>query len=147
MDVFDLRSKLVTDYARYVRSFIRIRDARIDELVQSALNDGALWPAPLLQVSPSFEPGESLEDLVTAKELDPEALRIFARKREDGSVEAPLRLFRHQVEGLRAARRREPYVLTTGTGSGKGFLSTCRSSTRAVRPAARTHPRDRGVPR
>ena len=29
MDVFDLRSRLVDDYARYTRSFIKIADPRV----------------------------------------------------------------------------------------------------------------------
>ena len=30
MDVFELRNRLVDDYASYVSSFIRIKDARIE---------------------------------------------------------------------------------------------------------------------
>lgn len=54
MDVFDLRGRLVEDYARYTRSFIKIADPRIDAKVQNALTAGALWPEPLLQPSATF---------------------------------------------------------------------------------------------
>lgn len=33
----------------------------------------------------------------------------------------PIRLHRHQVEAIEAARQRVPYVLTTSTGSGKSL--------------------------
>jgi len=121
VDVFKIRGRLIEDYAAYVRSFIEIADPRVRSLVTGAFDEGTLWPDPLLQISPSFELGEPLEELVRAGELHPEALRIFARKSESGAIEGPFRLFRHQVEGVRAARRREPYVLTTGTGSGKSL--------------------------
>ncbi|MBI5536033.1 MAG: DEAD/DEAH box helicase [Deltaproteobacteria bacterium] len=121
MNIFRLRNLLVDDYAEYVRSFVKIADERIGNAVAHAMQDGVLWPEPLLQVSPAFEFGESLEELVARNELHPEALRIFTRKKENGQVLGPIRLFRHQVQGLRAARERQPYVLTTGTGSGKSL--------------------------
>ncbi|MBK6465349.1 MAG: DEAD/DEAH box helicase [Myxococcales bacterium] len=121
MNVFRLRRQLVEDYAQYIRSFIRIADPRINEHVDHALQAGVLWPEPLLQVSPAYELGEGLDELVSRGELHPEALRIFARKAPDGRVEGPIHLFRHQVEALRAARARHPYILTTGTGSGKSL--------------------------
>lgn len=121
MNVFRLRRQLVDDYAKYIRSFIRIADERIGDHVEHALQEGALWPEPLLQVSPAFEFGETLEELVARGELHPESLRIFARKAPDGRVEGSIRLFTHQVEALRAARAGKSYVLTTGTGSGKSL--------------------------
>ena len=42
MDVFDLRARLVEDYARYTRSFIKIADPRVSTKVDDALNDGVL---------------------------------------------------------------------------------------------------------
>ena len=57
MDVFDLRNRLVNDYAEYTRSFIKIADARVHALVDQALKAGALWPEPLLQLNPTFQPG------------------------------------------------------------------------------------------
>jgi len=52
MDVFDLRDRLVSDYASYTRSFIKIADRRISARVESDLNAGAFWPEPLLQLNP-----------------------------------------------------------------------------------------------
>ena len=64
MNVFDLRDCLVGDYARYTRSFIKIADTRISNTVESALNAGAFWPEPLLQLNPTFLPGGTIDDLV-----------------------------------------------------------------------------------
>ena len=52
MDVFDLRDRLVADYASYTRSFIKIADPRISARLESDLNAGAFWPEPLLQLNP-----------------------------------------------------------------------------------------------
>jgi hypothetical protein len=57
MDVFDLHRHLIGDYASYTRSFIRIADKRIHDEVENAISAGLLWPEPLLQLNPSFEPG------------------------------------------------------------------------------------------
>lgn len=121
MDVFGLRHQVIGDYASYIRSFFTIRDERIRAKVDAALTEGHLWPDPLLQLSPAFEPGETIDELIAAGELHPETRKIFAIKRDDGPVRASLRLHRHQVEGIRAARTGDSYVLTTGTGSGKSL--------------------------
>ena len=42
MDVFDLRNRLVSDYRSYTRSFIKIRDARIEAFVDGILGAGGL---------------------------------------------------------------------------------------------------------
>jgi hypothetical protein len=63
MDVFSLRDRVIQDYADYVRSFVQVRDRRIDEFVQKSLRDEVLWPQPLIQLNPSFEPGGWVDDL------------------------------------------------------------------------------------
>jgi hypothetical protein len=40
MNVFDLRDRLVGDYASYTRSFIKIADPRISQAVESGLDAG-----------------------------------------------------------------------------------------------------------
>jgi hypothetical protein len=57
MDVFAMRSRLVHDYDAFVRSFVDISDERVKEVVNGALNSGVLWPSPLVQLNPAFEPG------------------------------------------------------------------------------------------
>jgi len=121
VDVFDLRERVIREYGQYVRSFLTIKDPAIRRLVEREMDQGFLWPDPLIQLNPSFEPGDPLQTLIDQGELHPECINIFREKREDGHVGAPFRLHRHQVEGIRAARAGESYVLTTGTGSGKSL--------------------------
>src|SRR5690349_15144211 len=118
MDVFDLRSRLVNDYARYTRSFIKIADARINERVESALSDGALWPEPLLQLNPTYLPGGTIDDLVADGTLHPECARIFRIDKSDSDHSGKvIPLHAHQTEAIRKAREGKSYVLTSGTGS------------------------------
>jgi len=122
MDVFELRGRLVEDYARYTRSFIKIADERIGARVENALTAGALWPEPLLQLNPTFLPGGTIDELVKDGTLHPECSRIFrVEKTAADPVGKSLILHTHQVQAIRKAKEGKSYVLTSGTGSGKSL--------------------------
>lgn len=122
MDVFQFCEKLVQDYASYIQSFINIRDVRIREQVEEELKKGLLWPEPLIQLNPSFEPGNWVDELVREGVLHPECRRIFRLHKDRGPGEdKPLLLHRHQSDAIRTASTGANYVLTTGTGSGKSL--------------------------
>jgi len=120
--IFAFRNQLIDDYAAYINSFLHIRDPKIQEYVQGQMNEGALWPEPLIQLNPLFEPGASIDALVAERVLHPECACIFRKgKSEDGAQGEVLRLHKHQAEAIRVARGGASYVLTTGTGSGKSL--------------------------
>ncbi len=118
MDVFELHRHLI---AAYTKSFIRIRDARIRQAVESEIARGLLWPEPLLQLNPAFEPGATIPELVAEGVLHEECGRIFRIKKHDADYGKPLHLHRHQEQAVRIAAGSHSYVLTTGTGSGKSL--------------------------
>jgi ATP-dependent helicase YprA (DUF1998 family) len=121
MNIFTFRSQVIADYAAYTRSFIQIREPRLHAFVDEQLRAGVLWPEPLIQLNPSFEPGASVDELVAEHILHAECAKVFRIKPDPQSTGRPLRLHRHQSEAIRIARSGEPYVLTTGTGSGKSL--------------------------
>ena len=82
MNIFDLRNQLITDYANYIKSFIRIRDSRISRRVEDEMGQGLLWPDPLIQLNPSFLPGSSIDELVAEGTLETECSRIFRRDKD-----------------------------------------------------------------
>lgn len=122
MDVFELRERVISDYRDFVTSFMSIKDPRVDEEVQRELADGLLWPEPRIALNPAYADGGWVDDLVAQKTLDERCSEVFRlAKDQPGQPSKALRLRRHQVEAIQVARRREPYVLTTGTGSGKSL--------------------------
>ncbi|QDU56729.1 DEAD/DEAH box helicase [Aeoliella mucimassa] len=121
MDVFDLHKHVVDDYANYTNSFIRISDERIAKAVQQDISEGLLWPEPLLQLNPSFASGKRIDQLISEGLLHEDCGRIFRIKRDDNDMGRELRLHIHQEQAIRKAAAGEPYVLTTGTGSGKSL--------------------------
>lgn len=122
MNVFDLRDRLVSDYASYTKSFIKIADPRIQKEVDGSLGAGAFWPDPLLQLNPTFLPGGTIDDLVAQDVLHPECSRIFrVDKTDTDHTGKPLLLHTHQKEAILKAKEQKSYILTTGTGSGKSL--------------------------
>src|SRR5947209_7234672 len=111
-DVFGLRDHVVDQYRDYVESFIHVRDARIESFVNRMLERGELWPDAVLQLNPAYEPAGTLADLAGAGMIGKDTARFFGPLIE---------LYRHQAEAIAAARANEPYIVSTGTGSGKSL--------------------------
>lgn len=122
MDVFQYRDAVISDYKAFSTSFTKIKASDIQLFVQSKYDDGQYWPAPLIQLNPSFVPGGTVEQLCTEGLLHPQCSEIFRFGRDGkGSPGVSARLHKHQQDALLVAQRRESYVLTTGTGSGKSL--------------------------
>jgi len=111
MNVFHTHSRIVSDYATYIRSFLKIADSQLRAVVEGELKKGKLWPEPLLQFNPSFAMSDSLDDLVVAGTLHPDIRDIFTG----------YKLYRHQVEAIKLGTSGKDFIVTSGTGSGKSL--------------------------
>jgi Lhr-like helicase len=118
MDVFDLRKQIVRDYADFARSFTRVKAIDLKEQIDAIYAKDQFWPEPLLQITPYYERGASLDELAASGEITETTAKIF-RVPDDPS--SPLQLHTHQVQALAAAKHGRSYVVTTGTGSGKSL--------------------------
>ncbi|EHB48617.1 DEAD/DEAH box helicase domain protein [Mycolicibacterium rhodesiae JS60] len=121
MDAFGVLKDVLNDYESFVTGFLDIKDAQIRAKVEGEIDDGLLWPEPWLALNPAFEPGGTVTDLIGKGVLHPDAGPIFRAKSEADPVGQEIDFHRHQTDAFEIANRRESYVLTTGTGSGKSM--------------------------
>jgi ATP-dependent helicase YprA (DUF1998 family) len=111
MNVFEVHRSIIDDYARYIRSFIRIDDAEIRRAVEAELQLGKLWPEPLLQFNPAFKSAGRIADLAKSGVLH----------RDVGDVFTGYSLWQHQFDAIQLGAAGKDFVVTSGTGSGKSL--------------------------
>ncbi|WP_136809606.1 DEAD/DEAH box helicase [Desulfosediminicola flagellatus] len=121
MDVFKYGDDIVQNYSSFTRSFSKIRSEDIKEFVDGEYDSKRYWPAPLIQLNPSFVAAPNVDQLVAQGKLHPTCQNIFRFDRSPGSQGVPLTLHKHQMDAVNIAQTGESYVLTTGTGSGKSL--------------------------
>lgn len=120
VDVFQLRNHVVDDYAQYTTSFLNILDPEIRRYVHTQLTAGTLWPDALIQLSPAYEPADTIDHLASTGVLHPQTSAIFRVPDRNDALQS-LGLYRHQRQAIDLAHQRKHYVVTTGTGSGKSL--------------------------
>lgn len=111
MNVFQTHAQIVKDYAIYIGSFLKIADPQIRSKVEAELQQGKLWPEPLLQFNPTFETFGALETLVANGLLHRDIRDIFKG----------YTLYRHQVQAIKLGTTGQDFIVTSGTGSGKSL--------------------------
>src|SRR5690242_494537 len=111
MKAFDLHHSIVEDYKAYLQSFTNIKDEQIKAEVDKAFEQGIFLPEPLIQFNPSFQSGESIDQLIKEGIFHSEVMKIF------GSFN----LYKHQVEAVKKGVKGDSFVVTSGTGSGKSL--------------------------
>ena len=111
MNVFDTHAKIVSDYARYISSFIDIADQKIKETVEAELAKRKLWPQPLLQFNPAYAMAGSVTKIAKDGVLHEAVTDIFK----------DYQLYHHQLEAIKLGTAGRDFVVTSGTGSGKSL--------------------------
>ncbi len=119
-NVFDYRNQIIEGYAQFSRSFSKILAPDLKDKIDQAYKGNRYWPEPLIQINPSYKSAGSIDDLVGQGLLHKQCTDIFKLPgKNDGS--GGMILYQHQRDALALANNRKPYVVTTGTGSGKSI--------------------------
>ncbi|MBE9242242.1 DEAD/DEAH box helicase [Synechocystis salina] len=111
LDIFKLRDEIINDYHSYITSFLQIKDPKIEAFVHEQLQQGKLWTDPLVQINPAYKKSLDINQLVAQNILHPECQKYFPN----------FQFYYHQEQAFRSYHQNLPYVLTTGTGSGKSL--------------------------
>ena len=121
MEVFELRDYVISQYREFSTGYTKILAKDINRFLKKEHANQRYWPAPLVQINPSFKPGATVEALAQDGTLHPECAKIFRFGKTKESLGHTLKLHTHQTEAIAIGKRKESYVLTTGTGSGKSL--------------------------
>ena len=121
MDAFGVLDEVLGDYQNFVKGFLNIKDDQIRAKVETEIESGLLWPEPWLALNPAFEPGGTVTELVDHGVLHPDGRQHLPGPHRGRPFGREITFHRHQTDAFEIANRRESYVLTTGTGSGKSM--------------------------
>lgn len=112
MDAFKTHKQVISNYRDYLNSFLNIADDRIKEEVRKAFESDGFIPDPLIQFNPSFEKGNSLQDLFDEGLINRNLIKTFGT----------YNLYSHQTEAIKIGIQNKGFVVTSGTGSGKSLI-------------------------
>jgi len=119
-DVFTFRDAVIGDYSRFSRSFTSIFAEDIRTTVDEGYEQGRFWPDPLIQLNSNYKRQATIPELCKDGLLHPECESIFMAGKSE-TKPSVMTLYTHQLQALATAQRKEGYVVTTGTGSGKSL--------------------------
>ncbi|MFM8293823.1 MAG: DEAD/DEAH box helicase, partial [Microcystaceae cyanobacterium] len=111
LDIFNLRDEIIGDYRSYITSFLKIQDPKVKAFVHEQLDQGQLWKDPLVQINPAYQESLTINELIAQNILHSDCQKYFPG----------YNFYYHQEQAFRAYHQNLPYVLTTGTGSGKSL--------------------------
>jgi hypothetical protein len=114
-DPLETSAQITSGYRRYLRSLLPVRDPRIAAALDYEItHSDLLTKGPLLEATPPYQHGATLDTLISEGVLSP-ALRKL------GSKAIPLTrpLYIHQEQAIRKVAAGRNVVVATGTGSGK----------------------------
>ncbi len=106
---------IVTGYRRYLRSLLPVREPRIAAALDAEIAQTPLLTrGPILEATPPYQAGVSLDALIGENVLNPALRRL-------GSTALPLhrRLHAHQEQAVRKIAAGRNVIIASGTGSGK----------------------------
>ncbi|MCE7028105.1 DEAD/DEAH box helicase [Jiella avicenniae] len=116
MQAFELDRYVIGRHESFSRSFTTIRAEDLKRGVDEIYDSKTFWPAPLLAINPRYESGEDANELSAKGLIAPETATIF--QTQSGR---PFTFHRHQAQAISKAASRKPFIVTTGTGSGKSL--------------------------
>ncbi|WP_040795293.1 DEAD/DEAH box helicase [Nocardia higoensis] len=114
LDPLAAGAAIESSYKRYLKTLVAPRDPELAEAFDREVDGTALLTkGPLLELTPPYEPGASLRELVAEGVLHPD----FAAFDTTMALDRPL--YRHQETAIRKVVAGRNLVVSTGTGSGK----------------------------
>lgn len=104
------------NYLRYLRTLYPIQDERLKADYWRVLEqEDTLVKGPLLEATPEFKKGRSIEDLILNNILEPEFRNLCS-----SALPLDRKLYLHQDQAIeKICKNKRNVVVTTGTGSGK----------------------------
>ena len=140
IDPISASTAIVATYRRYLGSLLPLHDEALLAGIHTALaQPRGISRGPLLEATPPFRAGATLDQLVSEGVLNSRMRRLFSP-----ALPGSRPLYFHQESAIRKAVSGRNLVITTGTGSGKTecFLIPIlnsllrRSTTGHTRPAS-----------
>ncbi|KAA0919250.1 DEAD/DEAH box helicase [Dietzia sp. ANT_WB102] len=115
LDPLDTARSIESTYKRYITTLLSPNDSDLHAAFTSEVtNTRNLTKGPLLEATPPYAPGASLEQLI-----DEGVLTQGFRRLESSDLPLGRPLYLHQERAIRKVQDGRNIVVTTGTGSGK----------------------------
>jgi ATP-dependent helicase YprA (DUF1998 family) len=106
---------IASGYRRYLRSLLPVREPRIAAALDAEISQSSLLTkGPLLEATPPYRPGATLDALIEEGVLS-QAFRALS----SASVPFNRPLYAHQEHAIRKVAGGRNVIVASGTGSGK----------------------------